>query len=908
MGMRRAAYRDRLCPVLLTGLLLNPVVSLAAEISSQGWNIPAQPLEQTLTQIARQAGISIGVRGEYPDGIETPAINGQMDLDTLLSRVLEGSGLYYEKRMDGNIVLLPATYSGEAEKVVITGHSDAPYGGAVRLPGQLLSATPSGNGNLTDLLEQIPAIESQGASRSSHGAGEIKPENISINGARFFQNAFEVDGIGINNDLDPGQGDPSSMDRIGSHSQGLYVDLDAIASVVVKDHNISAEDGGFTGGKVDVETRRYTGENSFGVSWRHTSDSLTNYHYDEEEAEEFEKGELGWFEVSNSIQPRFEKNFYNIYGSFGHGKDWGSFVTLSQNKSSIPFLNSSSRIYTVDPDGTLHVGDAVPAGEINQYRKNENLTLKTSWTPSDSERLDIRLLYGTGESLYQMGAVPDSEFTDNHHSVSLGLGYKNVAPLGRYSIDFDVTHMGDERESDNEYYAVIAGLNSDRAEASGGPYAMDNSQTTITLKPAFHFNPVSHMGVEHNIGLGAEVVRKEMSNERPSMALNHVFMCYTASCSPDTLTYFSKVYNYAYSFEIEQEEYGLWLEDDIRVGRLQVRPGVRVDYNSFLKNTDVAPRLAAYWDLLGDGKTHIEAGFNRYYGRSFMEYHAHAISNNYMTTVLRPGTAGETVLQGSTDWNTLTSLDTPYDDERVLGISHQFSDLRLSLTGINRKGRDQINSYYDRDIGETYYTNDSSSETDTVTLEMATTRSLPFAGAWWRFNGSLKWMERKSNQLYESYGSNAVYDGSLGSSYSVDRTDRVIYEGKAVDRQELPVNAMGTPLKAQLSVITTWPEYNLSMSNFLTWKDEYDSLRQLSNPGMDPDTGERLHAFVKEEYDQSYTWDLQLKWEQQFNDMRPYVQLDVLNVLDDQNVASASSSNVLYDIGRQYWLEFGIHF
>jgi len=42
--------------------------------------------------------------------------------------------------------------------------------------------------------------------------------------------------------------------------------------------------------------------------------------------------------------------------------------------------------------------------------------------------------------------------------------------------------------------------------------------------------------------------------------------------------------------------------------------------------------------------------------------------------------------------------------------------------------------------------------------------------------------------------------------------------------------------------------------------------------------------------------------------MRPYVQLDVLNVLDDQNLASANFSTVLYDIGRQYWLEFGVHF
>ncbi|MBA4501755.1 TonB-dependent receptor plug domain-containing protein [Marinobacterium marinum] len=907
MRITSGKWRHPLHSILLTGLLLNPVSGLAAG-EQQQWNIPAQPLDVTLGQVALQAGVNIGAKSEWLAGLQAPALKGQMSLEEVLARILADTGLHYEMASEQNVVLRLPVPRVDEEKTIILGQSHLPYSGYTLLNDQQLRSTPAGNGNLTDLLERVPAIESQGVSRSSQGAGELKPENISINGARFFQNAFVVDGISINNDLDPGYSAATSFDRIGSHSQGLYVDTNAIASVRVNDHNISASAGKFTGGTVEVDTKSYAGEDSFGVSWRHTSDSLTRYHYDEEQAEAFENGELGWFQATNNVQPRFKKNFYNLYGSFGHGKDWGSFLTLSRSRSTIPFLNSSTRSYQVDPDGTLHAGEALAAGDINQYRQNENLTLKTSWTPSEHERLDIRMLYGTGESVHQLGAVPDSEFTNNHHSLSLGLGYQNMTALGQYSVDFDVTRMGDKRDSDNEYYAVISGLHSVRAEASGGPYALDNTQTSTTLKPAFRFNSQTFLGAEHHIAMGADITHKQMETVRPDTTLSHTFMCFTGACTPDTLNYFSKAYNHAYQLDIDQNEYAFWLEDDIRAGRLQVRPGVRVDYNSFLENTDIAPRLAVNWDLFGDRKTRLEAGFNRYYGRSFMELQAKGIRDASLTTVLNPGKPFETEIKGSTDWRTLMGLKTPYDEERVLGISHATEDFRFSLTGVNRKGRDQINSHYDRALGETYYTNDASSDTDILTLEVASTNNLPFAGAWWGIHGSLKWMDRTSNQLYESYGNNAVYDGSLGGGYQVDRTDKVVYDGQVIDRGELPVNAFGTPLKAQLSISTLWPEHHLTMNNFFTWKDEYEHLRKLSAVATDPASGDRLHAFVKESYDQSYTWDMQLRWEPRFNDMSPYVQFDVLNVLDDQNVASAGSSGILYDIGRQYWLELGVHF
>lgn len=907
--MQPTRWYVRGIPFILAASLALP---LAAQADPLTLDIQAQDLSSSINKLAQTSGISIGGPGHLLRGKQAPALTGNMTLEQALTALLAHTGVAWHIQPDGSVILTAAPVMASPEAVrlntaVVHGKSEQVYGGQTRLNEEQLAATPSGNGNLTDRLVQLPSVESQGMSRSSMGAGELRPENLSINGAHFFQNNFTVDGININNDLDPGYYGPGALDRISSHSQGVYVDANSVASVEVNDHNVSASKGQFTGGTIDVETKRYEGENRFGLRWRHSSDKLTKYHYDKKDSQAFKDGELGLFESSNEVQPRFKKNFYSLHGAVGLGGDWGAVVTLSRDESTIPFMDAATRGFDVTPDGAIHVGDFIDARKINQWRKNDNVTAKISWQPDSQQVLDLRLLYGTGKARYQMGAVVDSAYTDDHHSLGLGIGYKNRLNFGQYSLDFDVTRMGDERISNNMYYAVISGLYDDRAEVSGGPHALDNTQTTISFKPKFQFDTFDFLGASHSVGTGLEFNRKRMEATRPNTTLVHTFMCFTGSCStPSDLTYFNRSYYLPYDMDISQKEYGMWVENEIEVGRLKVRPGSRIDYNSFLKNADMSPRLAINYDLFGNQKTNLIAGFNRYYGRSFLHYEAQRYYSANIVSILYPGVL-DMVTSAGVDEKSLNSLKTPYDDEKVFGISQQVGDLKVSLTGINRKGKDQVNSFYNRTLGKTYYTNDTGSETNTVTLEVANLRALNFVHGLWDMSASLKWMERKSNQLNEGYGTSTSYDGLVAGS-SVDRTDKVIYNGKVVDSKSLPVNSFGNPLRAQLNINTTWPQYDVSMSNFFTWRDKYESLKRLSVNGIDPSTGDRLNAYVKETYGRSHTWDMQLKWSPKVKRMQTYVQLDILNVLDDQNIGSTSSSKPVYDIGRQFWVEVGVNF
>ncbi len=134
----------------------------------------------------------------------------------------------------------------------------------------LIQALPNGNGDITSVLKLNPSVQFDDTQLSSKTPGEIDPANISINGAVYWQNLFLLDGVSMNNDLDPVSDNPLSMTDVPGRSQGLALDTDLVGSIEVLDSNVSAEFGGFNGGVVNVTSRipakRFSGK----ISIQHT--------------------------------------------------------------------------------------------------------------------------------------------------------------------------------------------------------------------------------------------------------------------------------------------------------------------------------------------------------------------------------------------------------------------------------------------------------------------------------------------------------------------------------------------------------------------------------------------------------------------------------------------------------------
>ena len=196
--------------------------------------------------------------------------HGSYSAQTAIRTLLAGSGLTLVQQgssyvirpltTEAETILIPETrVQGELAYHPATDVMSAPQ----YITAEEIRQRNTGDGNVTELLRTNPAVQFAGNDSSSLNQGEIKPSRISIHGASSFQNAYKLDGISFNNDFDPAKdtlGETST--RLDSGDQGMYIDSRLIDSVTVYDNNIPVEFGGFTGGSVDVTSRRWNGENS----------------------------------------------------------------------------------------------------------------------------------------------------------------------------------------------------------------------------------------------------------------------------------------------------------------------------------------------------------------------------------------------------------------------------------------------------------------------------------------------------------------------------------------------------------------------------------------------------------------------------------------------------------------------
>lgn len=99
----RPPFRRRLAlPALIAGLLLS--TQTTAQILQL--DLPAGPLEQSLADLAHQAGVEILYSSAQAAGHHAPALSGSFSADEALRRLLEGSDLQVQVQ-DGSLIVLP---------------------------------------------------------------------------------------------------------------------------------------------------------------------------------------------------------------------------------------------------------------------------------------------------------------------------------------------------------------------------------------------------------------------------------------------------------------------------------------------------------------------------------------------------------------------------------------------------------------------------------------------------------------------------------------------------------------------------------------------------------------------------------------------------------------------------------
>jgi len=797
----------------------------------------------------------------------------------------------------------PGEATGEIEgtiptlqQVTVVGQAEDPLTVQNSLDRSQLDFLPYRNGSINENLDLLPGVQVGEGVRTSDNAGEILPPNLSISGGRFYDNNFTIDGISNNSLLDPSGSDIDNTSDTPGHPQENFLHPSLVDNVTVYRSNIPARYGQFTGGVVEIETRDPADTFGGKATIRHTRSEWTSIHRDSERKAEYQNPYDG------SVQPKFRK--YD--GSFSLD------LPISEDTG---VLASYSRIYSKIP---LLLIDETE----NQYRTSDNYFLKYVANISAATKWSVSATYSPYDAEYYRDEVANSRYTLDNNALGLTSNLRQRFDNIDMDLDLGYRKSTNSREApDNAFNWQVTpskpwGAITDAGKKfqyskEGGFGDLEKEQESYNINAHFTLDPIRSGTLWHNLNYGFSYEDVQGRFERDRQSTNYILARANSSvvCEEGSFDCISGEQFMTNKLVYRAEEtsarirfYDAYLEDQISIGRLTVRPGVRLSYDDLQENTNWAHRLSAGFDLFGDGATQIFAGLNRYYGKTLL------------TNALRDRRLPAEVWRRSTklnadgtpkDWEQrepssisttrLSDLETPYTDEITVGFDQQVLGGVLNLTYINRDSEEEISSTVVEEIpigdGLTYkyteWTNEGSSEHEEVSL------------SWER-----QWRDHYlmlSATWQETETSNSDYDqrADLPDDNDDGTADPVWYHGRVRERDTLPRPDYNREYTASLTYIGRLP-HGFTFTNITRYRSGYYILVDTREDYILP-SGQVLPIYDEEKQPESWIFDWRLEWETAlFTDQAFIASVEVNNVFNQKVLAGANED--VYELGRQFWL------
>lgn len=806
--------------------------------------------------------------------------------------------------------------------------ASSPYAGQQSLDASYIANQPAGNGDIGSLLKINPAVQYDNGQLSSFSPGQISPAEVSINGAAFYQNNFSIDGLGMNNGIDPAAA-PSPYRLFGApgSSQAFALDARLLGELTVLDSNVSAAWGGFTGGVVDATTRKPSRQARSEISTQMSRSSWTRYHIHPSQ-------QAGHAHASsyNDGQPEFEKTTWRATSEGWLSDDVGVLASFSRKRSSIPSLFYSS-----------HLVEQYGKDKRTQQRAIDNAFIKAVWEASDRIELQASLMYAPQEDTYFHSNTVDSQIDIRNGGLQANLQLDWRTDWGQVDQQLGFTASEQSRHGhSNDFYSWLRsdskawGTNNNSLQGEYGQVEQEQRSAQYTLD--VRWEPIATGGVLHRLSAGAQLGRDAHDYARLSESSIYVLPRRTSTCSnragiTDTTTcalgttrsskaadngwagqFFSSRTRYAVgAFGFNTLSAALYVEDDMRIGDVSLRPGLRVEHDDYMSQTTLAPRLAASWDIDGDGSRLLQAGLNRYYGRSIARWRLQENINRLQWRNERRNTLDDdwTVGTQAPADNVFNQLDIAHDDELMLGFSQRLAAATVGLKFINRLGRDQVIQATGRAIGEpsadtrelsagyTTWTNEGRSHNQIWSLTADGRQPLRWAGSTTVWQAALDWTDQK-------YASPSYQDEAAGNLYY--NSDHVQYLGQLLHRSQLPATNYTRPWTARLTSTTAIPRWDLAITHFLRYRAGY---RDIGATGESVEVdGVIADVYERRDFSATFNWDVRISWEKALaGQQAAFVNLDIFNLLDRVSVTSLGAQDIpQYETGRAFWVELGYRF
>ncbi|EPP7627857.1 TonB-dependent receptor [Providencia rettgeri] len=910
--------QSRLRPLALAIAVSSAIVCQTAFAQEINFSLPEQSLAASVAEISRQGQIQLIYDKGQLNGLRAPALSGNYSAQTALQKILIGSGLELvnengvfvirqQNLSQGTLVLPETQVSGVVQNHPATDVMSAPQ----YVTSEEISQKNTGDGNITDLMKTNPAVQFANNDSNSMNQGEIKPSRISIHGSSSYQNAYRLDGVSFNNDFDPADsGLGETATRLSSSDQGIYIDSRLIDSMTVYDNNIPVEFGGFTGGTVEVNSRRWQGENSAHAYYRLTRSGWNNLFHDSTQGIDTTKNDTA---NPARFQNRYDKNDFGGWFELGVSENSGLVFSASRRSSTIPMTLANDGAAMINGDGELEMTDGL-TGKKDQKRISDNYFLKYTIDLSDKSSLDLSANYADYDSRLFTSTIMNSGYDSTHKGLGFTGVFKHQFEVGQLELTASTQQLKDERVNDQNYYVEVLAMDSDynwdnrKYLRSGGQGDLISEQNSQTAKAVMRFTSMEDgLGITHKPTIGSELSYTKGTYKRDSD-----FYRYNYSGVIDKNDYWNGQLTNVTRFQAgkhsaDYTNYALFLDDNLQYGKLTLRPGIRLDRDDFVSRTNIAPRLSGSYDIFGDNSTLLIAGANRYYGRSMLTYALYGAQNAGMQNC----NWGCSLDPNLNDWDNqkdyegVDSLKTPYNDELTVALQQEILSTTWRLQYVHREGYDEVRTrtkYDTRDADKRsirMYDNGGRSSHDTVTLSVNNSQPWEWADASHVMTASLTWQQSESNTPKDS-GYN-----SFDPANKVN-LNKVWYDGKIIDASKLPSTSFNSPFKFNLELTSVWDDYDLTWYNRLQWWGARDQAVRYDNAyAVDPEYGQ-VRKYTKQHFSSKYTWDTRLGWKPEFAHGFGF-SVEVNNILNNKNVADrfVFEDRVLksYDPGRQFWLQ-----
>lgn len=730
--------------------------------------------------------------------------------------------------------------------------------GTTTIKRKEIEARTPGSGDVNQLLKLLPTVQfdrNEGLA-NREDIQDIRPADISIAGGRIYENLITVDGIDVGSRLDVTNDNPFNFNEpAGNAAQGLWLDAELIGEITLRDSNVSAEFGRFTGGALNIETRE--ARRSWGVSgnFNYTDDGLTNYLLSDASRAAFDASGEPLPEAPEFRRMRFGASIDVPLSDKGG-------LLFAVNRSRADVLYFRSEAFNFEPGFRSSVSDNFLVSGNYDLGPDLKLSGQFTYSPYESEAANANgidnLIVSNGGGvgarlrLESTGDIRwDVTATYNHSDTS------RTAPPANFSIPSTTTNG-----------AVCSNTNC----TIGGFGNLDQTQDIYGLNSRIALD----VGRGELRG-GLDLQRVEAFRERPdtNFAFQTAVRGANIACpGGDDLTCATgeyaltqrQVYR-AYRADVAVDAVGAWAEYSLPLGEVDLRAGLRYDYESFLGNHNFAPRLAATWNV--DSDWQLTFGANRYYGRSMLAY---AIREQYPPSITerRSGVLVNGERQFTDDqWSLFrltvptsfqgSDLDTPFSDELTAGIGAPLLGGVMRLRGIARWGKDEFARSLQQD--------------EDILLETGATATRRFFtltndGESTYRGISLEWVKTIGKH---TFALNANYsetqttneDFFLTAEDVEEEGEQVLFEGEVIDLLTLLEQnqrlEFAAPLLINASWTGLWMNDRLTTNLNLRYRSGFDRIEDTGVNEVVDGTRFDVYDFVR--YDDQINVDLNLQYE-----------------------------------------------